>query len=100
MTSTPRPARTGTHTLQAGSLGPVEVTVQDRDRTRPFLLLHGGGGALTMAGFADLLAERTRSRVLLPVHPGFGGTPKPGCGRASGLRGSSLLYLEWFHWWW
>ena len=78
MTSTPRPARTGTHTLQAGSLGPVEVTVQDRDRTRPFLLLHGGGGALTMAGFADLLAERTRSRVLLPVHPGFGGTPKPG----------------------
>jgi pimeloyl-ACP methyl ester carboxylesterase len=78
MTSTPRPARTGIHTLQAGSLGPVEVTVQDRDRTRPFLLLHGGGGALTMAGFADLLAERTRSRVLLPVHPGFGGTPKPG----------------------
>src|SRR5262245_59980516 len=56
----------------------IEVTVQDRDRTRPFLLLHGGGGVLTMAGFADLLAERTRSRVLLPVHPGFGGTPKPG----------------------
>jgi pimeloyl-ACP methyl ester carboxylesterase len=29
-----------------------------------------------MAGFADLLAERTHSRVLLPTHPGFGGTPK------------------------
>src|SRR5882757_6778873 len=66
-----RPARTETHTL-----GPVEVTVQDRDRTRPFLLLHGGGGVATMAGFADLLAERTHSRVLLPTHPGFGGTPK------------------------
>src|SRR5262245_60135736 len=66
------PARTETHTL-----GPVEVTVRDRDRTRPFLLLHGGGGARTMAGFADLLAERTRSRVLLPTHPGFGGTPRP-----------------------
>jgi pimeloyl-ACP methyl ester carboxylesterase len=66
-----RPARTATHTL-----GPVEVTVQDRDRTRPFLLLHGGGGVATMAGFADLLAERTHSRVLLPTHPGFGGTPK------------------------
>lgn len=78
MTSTPQPARTDTHTIQAGSLGLVEVTVQDRDRTRPFLLLHGGGGVLTMAGFADLLAERTGSRVLLPVHPGFGGTPKPG----------------------
>jgi pimeloyl-ACP methyl ester carboxylesterase len=42
-----------------------------------YLLLHGGGGVATMAGFADLLAERTRSRVLLPTHPGFGGTPKP-----------------------
>src|SRR6516225_4982794 len=71
------PARTDTRTIQVGSVGPVEVTVQDRDRTRPFLLLHGGGGALTMAGFADLLAERTHSRVLLTTHPGFGGTPKP-----------------------
>ncbi|MEV4049710.1 alpha/beta hydrolase [Amycolatopsis sp. NPDC049688] len=66
-----RPTRTGTHTL-----GPVEVTVEDRDRTRPYLLLHGGGGAATMSGFADLLAERTHARVLLPTHPGFGGTPK------------------------
>jgi pimeloyl-ACP methyl ester carboxylesterase len=32
---------------------------------------------MTMAGFADLLAERTHSRVLLTTHPGFGGTPKP-----------------------
>jgi pimeloyl-ACP methyl ester carboxylesterase len=67
-----RPARTETH-----SLGPVQLTVQDRDRTRPFLLLHGGGGVATMTGFADLLAERTHSRVLLPTHPGFNGTPKP-----------------------
>jgi pimeloyl-ACP methyl ester carboxylesterase len=66
-----RPTRTGTQ-----QIGAVEITVQDRDRTRPFLLLHGGGGAATMTGFADLLAERTHSRVLLPVHPGFGGTPK------------------------
>src|SRR4051812_32335588 len=72
-----RPTRTETRTL-----GPVEVTLQDRDRTRPFLLLHGGGGVATMAGFADLLAERTHSRVLLPTHPGFGGTPK-----AEGLTG-------------
>ncbi len=72
-----RPTRTQTHTLQRDPVGPVEVTVQDRDRTRPFLLLHGGGGVITMAGFADLLAERTHSRVLLPTHPGFGGTPKP-----------------------
>jgi pimeloyl-ACP methyl ester carboxylesterase len=66
-----RPVHTETHTL-----GPVQVTVQDRDRTRPYLLLHGGGGVATMTGFADLLTERTHSRVLLPTHPGFGGTPK------------------------
>ncbi|WP_024806577.1 alpha/beta fold hydrolase [Nocardia sp. BMG51109] len=76
-----RPTRT--RTLQVGS---AEVTVQDRDRTRPFLLLHGGGGVQTMSGFADLLAERTHSRVLLPTHPGFGGTPK-----SDGLTGVSEL---------
>jgi pimeloyl-ACP methyl ester carboxylesterase len=79
-----RPTRT--RTLHVQSAGPVEVTVSDRDRTRPFLLLHGGGGVATMAGFADLLAERTHSRVLLPTHPGFGGTPK-----AKGLTGVSAL---------
>ncbi|PKV95192.1 pimeloyl-ACP methyl ester carboxylesterase [Amycolatopsis echigonensis] len=63
-------------TLRFTSAGPVEIAVQDHDRTRTFLLLHGGGGVATMAGFADLLAERTRSRVLLPTHPGFNGTPK------------------------
>jgi pimeloyl-ACP methyl ester carboxylesterase len=76
-----RPVSTGT--LQVDS---VAVTVADRDRTRPFLLLHGGGGVRTMSGFADLLAERTHSRVLLPTHPGFGGTPK-----ADGLTGVTDL---------
>src|SRR3954453_20062113 len=78
--STPIPAGTlrptHTRTLQAGADGAVESTLQDRDRPRPFLLLHGGGGVATMAGFADLLAERTHSRVLLPTHPGFGSNPK------------------------
>ncbi|MEU3644751.1 alpha/beta hydrolase [Lentzea sp. NPDC034063] len=54
-----------------------ELTLLDLDRTRTFLLLHGGGGTQTMAGFAHLLAERAHARVLLPTHPGFGGTPKP-----------------------
>ncbi|WP_112236773.1 alpha/beta fold hydrolase [Kribbella monticola] len=57
--------------------GSVELTIRDRDRTSPYLLLHGGGGVATMVGFADLLAERTHSRVLLPTHPGFAGTAKP-----------------------
>ncbi|HEY3688094.1 MAG TPA: alpha/beta hydrolase [Streptosporangiaceae bacterium] len=81
-----RPPRTHTHQVTTAAAGPVEVTVQDRDRTRPFLLLHGGGGLPTMTGFADLLAERTHSRVLLPTHPGFGATPK-----AAGLTGVTEL---------
>lgn len=74
-------------TLQIGAAdASIEVTLQARDRTRPFLLLHGGGGVPTMAGFADLLAERTHSRVLLPTHPGFGGTAK-----AAALTGVGAL---------
>jgi pimeloyl-ACP methyl ester carboxylesterase len=45
--------------------------------TRTYLLLHGGGGVHTMTAFKDLLADRTGAQVLLPTHPGFGGTPKP-----------------------
>ncbi|MBB1154328.1 MULTISPECIES: alpha/beta fold hydrolase [Amycolatopsis] len=67
---------TSSRTLQFPLAGPVEITVEDHDRTRTFLLLHGGGGVATMAGFAELLADRTRSRVLLPTHPGFNSTPK------------------------
>jgi pimeloyl-ACP methyl ester carboxylesterase len=66
-----RPTRSSTITIDS-----ADITLADRDRTRPFLLLHGGGGIATMTGFADLLAERTHSRVLLPTHPGFGGTPR------------------------
>lgn len=59
----------------------MTISVADHPATDPgagpFLLLHGGGGPRTMAGFADGLAERTGARVLLPTHPGFGGTPRP-----------------------
>lgn len=83
-----RPTRTETHTLSVDSVGQVEMQLQHGDGSRPFLLLHGGGGVATMTGFADLLAERTHSRVLLPTHPGFAGTPK-----AVGLTGVAELAL-------
>lgn len=66
-----RPTRSSTVTVNG-----TDIALTDRDRSRPFLLLHGGGGTATMTGFADLLAERTHSRVLLPTHPGFGGTER------------------------
>jgi pimeloyl-ACP methyl ester carboxylesterase len=80
-----------TRTLQVGSVDPVEITVQESDRTRSFLLLHGGGGVQTMAGFAGLLAERTHSQVLLPTHPGFGGTPK--AGKLTGVTELAQVYV-------
>jgi len=89
MTSLPaeslRPVRRTTRTLSAASAG-VELALEDRDRTRPFLLLHGGAGPRTMTGFADLLAERTHARVLLPTHPGFDGTR-----RSAGLASTGDL---------
>lgn len=70
-----RPNRTTTETLEQP--GDVQFTINALDRTRPFLLLHGGAGRGSMVGFANLLAERTHSRVFVPTHPGFSGTPRP-----------------------
>jgi pimeloyl-ACP methyl ester carboxylesterase len=82
--------RTSSCTITVPGAGPAEVTVTERGRGHPFLILHGGGGPQTVTGFADLLAAREHARVITPVHPGFGGTPRP-----DGLdspRGLAALY--------
>ncbi len=68
---------TTTHTLTLPGRGSVAVTADDQGEGRPFLLLHGGGGPQTVAGFAELLATRGPARVITPTHPGFGGTARP-----------------------
>jgi pimeloyl-ACP methyl ester carboxylesterase len=68
---------TTTHALTLPGRGSVAVTADDQGEGRPFLLLHGGGGPQTVAGFAELLATRGPARVITPAHPGFGGTPRP-----------------------
>lgn len=65
------------HTITLPAHGQVDVTLQEHGSGRPFLLLHGGGGPQTVAGFAELLAAREGARVYVPVHPGFAGTPRP-----------------------
>ncbi len=55
----------------------VPVTVSERGEGRPFLLLHGGAGPQSVDWFADLLATQEPARVIVPTHPGFGGTPRP-----------------------
>lgn len=69
--------RTSSYTIDVAGAGPAEVTVTERGEGHPFLILHGGGGPQTVTGFADLLATRAPARVITPVHPGFGGTPRP-----------------------
>jgi pimeloyl-ACP methyl ester carboxylesterase len=64
--------------LTTAGLGAVPVSYTDQGSGRPFLLLHGGAGAVSVAGFGELLATSGPARVITPVHPGFDGTPRPG----------------------
>jgi pimeloyl-ACP methyl ester carboxylesterase len=64
--------------------GPADGT------SRPLLLLHGGGGPLTVAGFGALLAANGY-RVITPSHPGFNGTARPD--ELDSIGGIALLYL-------
>jgi pimeloyl-ACP methyl ester carboxylesterase len=82
----PSPAPAATRTVTAGDLGAVPVSYSDRGAGRAFLLLHGGAGPQSVTGFADLLAAEGPARVIVGVHPGFGGTPRPaGLTTAAGL---------------
>ncbi|HEY0239253.1 MAG TPA: alpha/beta hydrolase [Friedmanniella sp.] len=73
-----RQLTTTTYELEVDQVGTVPVTVDERGHGRPVLLLHGGAGPQSVSGFADLLATRAGVRVLVPTHPGFGGTDRPG----------------------
>jgi pimeloyl-ACP methyl ester carboxylesterase len=57
--------------------GEVTVTVDDQGDGKPYLLLHGGAGPQSVIGFGELLRADSAARVITPVHPGFGGTPRP-----------------------
>ena len=56
---------------------PIPVSLTERGRGRPVLVLHGGAGPQSVAEFASLLAQEAHVRVLTPTHPGFAGTPRP-----------------------
>ena len=83
---------TSLHIVTVDEIGPVPVTITNRGEGRPALLLHGGMGPLSIAAFADLLADSAPVRVLTPTHPGFGGTPRPE--QLNSIGGLAALYLE------
>ncbi|MGD0678259.1 MAG: alpha/beta hydrolase [Polyangiaceae bacterium] len=64
-------------TVLAVGIGRVDVSFTERGAGQPVLLLHGGGGPASVTPWADLLAAKTRARIVTPTHPGLVGTPRP-----------------------
>jgi pimeloyl-ACP methyl ester carboxylesterase len=81
---------TSMYTVDLTGIGPVEVTVADYGSGQPFLLLHGGAGPQSVTGFAEKFAAAHDVRVLVPTHPGFGGTPRPDA--LNSIGGLAALY--------
>jgi pimeloyl-ACP methyl ester carboxylesterase/quercetin dioxygenase-like cupin family protein len=67
---------TETAHLTVHGIGPVPVAYTESGTGQPVLLLHGGAGPFSVTGFATLLSAADY-RVIVPVHPGFDGTPRP-----------------------
>jgi len=67
---------TATTQLTVNGIGPVPLTYTESGTGQPVLLLHGGAGPFSVAGFAALTTA-AGYRVIVPVHPGFDGTPRP-----------------------
>ena len=69
----------------------MPVTYTDSGTGQPVLLLHGGAGPFSVAGFAALLSAADY-RVIVPVHPGFDGTPRPA--GADTMAGLAAVYAS------
>jgi pimeloyl-ACP methyl ester carboxylesterase len=68
----------------------LKLTIDQRGEGRPVLLLHGGGGPPSMGALPSTLSEDFE--VIAPVHPGFGGTPRPEW--FTGIDDIALTYLQ------
>ena len=80
-----------TYTLPT-AFGDIPVTVTERGQGSPVLLLHGGAGPDSVAGFAGLLVTQHPLRALTPVNPGFSGTPRPD--RLDSVRKLAEVYRD------
>src|SRR5256712_10202850 len=82
---------TTTRSLTVERIGAVDRAFPERGAGRLLVILRGGAGPLSVSGFADLLAETEKVRVLAPTHPGFGGPPRPDA--LDSIRGLAALYV-------
>ncbi|KOU53100.1 alpha/beta fold hydrolase [Streptomyces sp. WM6378] len=80
------------HTVKSAGIGPVRISLADYGSGQPFLLLHGGAGPQSVTGFAEKFAAAHQVRVLVPTHPGFGGTERPE--QLDSVTGLATLYQE------
>jgi pimeloyl-ACP methyl ester carboxylesterase len=70
------------------------LSYTDTGQGAAVLLLHGGAGLASVAGFAELLAD-AGLRVITPVHPGFSGTAfRDGTGDVAGLAALYATVLD------
>jgi pimeloyl-ACP methyl ester carboxylesterase len=79
-----------TATLNRFFADDLAVTLDEQGHGRPVLLLHGGGGPLTVADLAKALSADFE--VLTPTHPGFALTPRPDW--FDGVDDIALTYLQ------
>jgi pimeloyl-ACP methyl ester carboxylesterase len=82
---------TETAHLTVHRIGPVPVTYTESGTGQPVLLLHGGAGPFSVTGFAALMSA-AGYRVIVPVHPGFDGTPRPY--ELTTIAGLAAVYSE------
>ncbi len=75
--------------LTVQGIGPVPLTYTESGTGQPVLLLHGGAGPFSVAGFAALMAGQDY-RVIVPAHPGFDGTPRPAA--LASMAGLAAVY--------
>lgn len=76
MATTPTPAPTRSITLRTGlNLTIAEYGDPDAEKGTGVLVLHGGAGPRSVAGFAAAMSEH--AYVIVPTHPGFDGTERP-----------------------
>ncbi len=72
-----------------------QVTFSERGEGHPVLLLHGGGGPLTVVPWAERFAAAEPVRVITPTHPGFAGTAHPeGLDSIAGLAATYVALLD------